>query len=200
MVAEMKWIVADGVNPDPLLDYSHNFVFSSFSPSQHETIWWMGLLAIATILMCIPAVVTVMKKLRVETSTIIAFDLRTTHLLGLDEHGDQQAFVADDSLSAHGPASVSMAGGNFCDCARPDVQRGSFWRERLRDRYRPVALAMCGVVLIAITFSLTQTVRGAIYLSKSRFDQNRGAASGSAGHCPMATHLGQCLSREQAVI
>ena len=171
MVAEMKWIVADGVNPDPLLDYSHNFVFSSFSPSQHETIWWMGLLAIATILMCIPAVVTVMKKLRVEfqrslfsicallifsvlMSTVISKPLwQIIPYLRMAQHPFRWLAVT----SAIAPVLMSSA--------------VPFWRARLRDRYRPVALAMCGVVLIAITFSLTQTVRGAIYLSKSRFDQ-----------------------------
>ena len=46
-----------------------------------------------------------------------------------------------------------------------------FWRERLQGHRRPLALAMCGCVLIAIAFSLTQTVRGATYLSRSTFDQ-----------------------------
>src|SRR5438552_627126 len=62
MVAELKWIVANGVNPDPMLDYRQNFVFSTFSPEKNETIWWMGLLAIATIMMLLPAVVIFAKK------------------------------------------------------------------------------------------------------------------------------------------
>src|SRR5258708_5050959 len=57
MVAEMKWIVANGVNPDPMLDYRRNFVFSTFSPEKNETIWWMGLLAIATIMIILPGMV-----------------------------------------------------------------------------------------------------------------------------------------------
>src|SRR5207253_8885399 len=43
MVAELKWILGDGPNPDPLVDYRHSFVFSTFSPEKQETIWWMGL-------------------------------------------------------------------------------------------------------------------------------------------------------------
>jgi len=35
---------------------------------------------------------------------------------------------------------------------------------------RPVALVMCGCVLIAVAFSVTQTVRGARYLARTHFD------------------------------
>src|SRR4030095_3932110 len=39
MVAEMSWIMADGPNPDPMVDYRQNFVFSSFSPEEHLSLW-----------------------------------------------------------------------------------------------------------------------------------------------------------------
>src|SRR5258705_8621131 len=61
----MKWTVANGVNPDPMLDFRSNFIFSTFSPEKSETIWWMGLLAIATIMMLLPAVVIFGKKFSV---------------------------------------------------------------------------------------------------------------------------------------
>ncbi|HMH45606.1 MAG TPA: 6-pyruvoyl-tetrahydropterin synthase-related protein [Pyrinomonadaceae bacterium] len=171
MVAEMKWIVADGANPDPLLDYSHNFVFSSFSPSQQETIWWMGLLAIATGLMCVPAVVAALKNFRarhqrplVAVCGLLAFSFLMSTVLS------KPLWIAIPFLQmAQHPfrwlavtstiAPVLMAG------AMP------FWRERLQGHRRPLALAMCGCVLIAIAFSLTQTVRGATYLSRSSFDR-----------------------------
>ncbi|MFN2576310.1 MAG: 6-pyruvoyl-tetrahydropterin synthase-related protein [Pyrinomonadaceae bacterium] len=171
MVSEMKWIIADGANPDPLLDYSHNFVFSTFSASKQETIWWMGLLAIATGLMCIPAVIAVLKNVRarpqhalVAIAILLAFSfLMSTALskplwialpfLRMAQHPFRWLAVT----SAIAP--VLMAG------AVP------FWRERLHGHRRPIALAMCGCVLIAIAFSLTQTVRGATYLSKSTFDE-----------------------------
>src|SRR5438552_3103171 len=171
MVSEMKWIVADGANPDPLLDYSHNFVFSTFSPAQQETIWWMGLLAIATGLMCIPAVVAALKNFRtrpqrslVAVSILLTFSFlmctvisrplwQVIPYLRMAQHPFRWLAVT----SAIAPVLMASA--------------VPFWHERLRGHRRPLALAMCGCVLIAIVFSLTQTVRGATYLSRFTFDQ-----------------------------
>jgi hypothetical protein len=46
-----------------------------------------------------------------------------------------------------------------------------FWVERLRRPRRAVALAVAGLVLIAASFSISQTVRGATYLSRPAFEQ-----------------------------
>ena len=76
LVAELKWILADGTNPDPLLDYRRNFIFSSFSPEKSETIWWMGLLLIATLAMFLPALVTLLKRFAVPNRrSLIAISL-----------------------------------------------------------------------------------------------------------------------------
>jgi len=61
VVAEMRWIVADGAQPDPMLDYSKNFIFSSFSPESSLTIWWMNILMLATLAMFLPALVLLKK-------------------------------------------------------------------------------------------------------------------------------------------
>ena len=46
-----------------------------------------------------------------------------------------------------------------------------FWVERLRRPGRAIAIAMAGLVLIATSFSISQTVRGATYLSRPTFEQ-----------------------------
>ena len=46
-----------------------------------------------------------------------------------------------------------------------------FWVDRFRRPRRAVALAMAGLVLIAASFSISQTVRGATYLSRPTFEQ-----------------------------
>jgi hypothetical protein len=61
-------------------------------------------------------------------------------------------------------AVASVAAPVLMACAVP------FWQVRLRNHLRPIALLMCGCVLIAIAFSLTQTVRSATYLSRSHFE------------------------------
>jgi len=47
----------------------------------------------------------------------------------------------------------------------------SFGVERFQRRTRPVALAMAGLVIVAMTFSISQTVRGATYFSRPAFEQ-----------------------------
>jgi len=171
MVAEMKWIVADGSNPDPLLDYSHNFVFSTFSAAKQETIWWMGLLAIATIVMCLPAVIPPLKSFRARDQRplivlcgLLLFSFAMTTVIS------KPVWVALPYLRmAQHPfrwlAVTSVIAPVLMAAAVP------FWRVRLRNHLRPIAIAMCGCVLIGITFSVTQTVRGATYLSKAHFEQ-----------------------------
>jgi hypothetical protein len=171
MVAEMKWIVADGSNPDPLLDYSHNFIFSTFSPEKQETIWWMGLLAIATVLMCLPAVVPPLKNFRAKHERpLIA-------LCGLLLFSFAMTTVISKPLWAALPY-LRMAQHPFrwlavTSVIAPVLMAAAvpFWRARLRNHLRPIAIAMCGCVAIGVTFSVTQTVRGATYLSKARFEE-----------------------------
>ena len=170
MVTEMKWIVADGVNPDPLLDYRRNFVFSSFSPEKSETIWWMGLLAIATIMMLLPAVVVFVKKFSAPKRGLVAVAVLVMFSLAMRTRISKPLWAAIPFLRmAQHPfrwqANTSAVAPILMAASVP------FWVERLRRPRRAVALAMAGLVLIAVSFSLSQTVRGATYLSRPTFEQ-----------------------------
>ncbi|HEX3142914.1 MAG TPA: 6-pyruvoyl-tetrahydropterin synthase-related protein [Pyrinomonadaceae bacterium] len=171
MVSEMKWIVADGAHPDPMLDYSHNFVFSSFSPDKQETIWWMGLLAIATLLMCLPAVFSTASEYRQQRqrSVVALFGVLIFAFVMCTALSKPVWAVIPYLRMTQHPfrwlAVVSVIAPVLMATAVP------FWQTRLRNHLRPVALMMCGCVLIAVAFSLTQTVRGARYLSRTHFDQ-----------------------------
>lgn len=171
MISEMKWIVADGVNPDPLLNYRQNFVFSSFSPSKQETIWWMGLLALATIGMCIPSFGAFVKAgwparrrnwVALTSLLIFSFIMSTAisrpiwaivPYLEKTQHPFRWLAV----VSAIAPILIAAS--------------VPFWSAQLRQHRREIALTMTGVVLIAVTFSVSQTVRGATYLSRSNFER-----------------------------
>ena len=171
LVAEMKWIVADGVNPDPLLDYRQNFVFSTFSPEKSETIWWMGLLAIATIMMLMPAAVIFAKKFSapgkrglVAVAVLAAFSLAMTTWISKPIW----AAMPFLRMAQHPFRWLAVA-----SAVAPILMAASvpFWTERLRRPRRAIALAMAGLVMIAVSFSISQTVRGATYLSRPAFEQ-----------------------------
>jgi hypothetical protein len=171
MVTEMKWIVADGVNPDPLLDYRRNFVFSTFSAEKNETIWWMGLLAIATIMMLLPAVVIFGKKFSAPSKrALIAVAVLVTFSLIMSTQISKPVWAAIPFLPMAQHPFRWLA---VTSAVAPILMAASvpFWVERFRRPRRAIALAMAGLVLIAVSFSISQTVRGATYLSRPTFEQ-----------------------------
>jgi hypothetical protein len=171
MVAEMRWIIADGVHPDPLLDYRRNFVFSSFSPEKSETIWWMGLLLIATVAMLLPALVVFLKRSTVLNKRgLIAVGILALFSLVMCTALSKPIWVSLPFLRLAQHPFRWLA---VVSTAVPIVMAASlpFWVERFKHRSRPIALAMAGLVLASITFSISQTIRGATYLSRSSFEQ-----------------------------
>jgi len=171
LVAEMKWIVANGVNPDPLLDYRRNFVFSTFSPEKNETIWWMGLLAIATIMMLLPGVVIFGKKFSAPGKrSLPALAVLVTFSLMMSTQISKPVWAAIPFLSMTQHPFRWLA---VTSAVAPIMMAASvpFWVERLRRPRRAAALAMAGLILIATSFSISQTVRGATYLSRPTFEQ-----------------------------
>jgi hypothetical protein len=171
MVSEMKWIVADGPNPDPMLDYRQNFVFSTFSADKHETLWWMAMLSIATMLMCVPAVAAFLKseQLKRRRALIaVAIILSFSFLMSTAMSKPVWAIVPYLRMAQH-PfrwlAVTSTIAPVLMAAAIP------FWKQQFQTRRRPLALLMSGLVLIAVTFSISQTVRGATYLSRTTFEK-----------------------------
>lgn len=171
MISEMKWIVADGANPDPLLDYRRNFVFSTLSPAKHETLWWMALLSIATILMCIPALAAFLKAAQgkhkrslIAVGVVLIFSF----LMSTAISKPVWAVVPYLRMTQHPFRWLAVT-----SAIAPILMAAAipFWSDQLRSRRRPLALLMSGLVLIAVTFSISQTVRGATYLSRPTFER-----------------------------
>ncbi len=169
MVSEMKWIVADGSNPDPMLDYRRNFVFSTFAAENHETLWWMAMLSIATMLMCVPAFAAFVKpRLRNTRSLIaVAIILAFSFLMSTALSKPIWATVPYLRMTQHPFRWLAVT-----SALAPILMAAAipFWSQQLRTRRRPLALIMSGLVLIAVTFSISQTVRGATYLSRTTFE------------------------------
>lgn len=171
MIAEMKWIVADGTSPDPLLDYRRNFVFSTLSPEKHETLWWMGLLALATIAMCIPAIAGLIKKrLPVQREKLVPLTVLLAGSLLMTTIVSKPIWAVIPYLDKTQHPFRWLA---VTSTVAPLLMAATvpFWSAQFRQRKRSLTLAMTGMVLIAVTFSLSQTVRGATYLSRNAFEQ-----------------------------
>src|SRR6266571_1968540 len=63
MVFELSWIRGDNVNPEPGLDYGHNFVLSTFS-SDFPSVWWMNILLLSIAAMSWPAFILIRRTAR----------------------------------------------------------------------------------------------------------------------------------------
>src|SRR5258708_20216062 len=61
MLIELKWIRADNLNPEPSVDYRHNFVLSTFS-SESLNVWWMNILLLGTVALFCPALTLFSRK------------------------------------------------------------------------------------------------------------------------------------------
>ena len=169
MLSELKWIIADGANPDAMVNYRYNFVFSSFAPDKEETIWWMSLLAGATILMTIPALCAVVRRNQKRTPLMAVLAV-LIFALAMSTAVSKPLWVMIPYLEKTQHPFRWLA---VVSAAAPILMAASvpFWRAQLKQRRRSMAFAMTGLVLIAVTFSISQTVRGATYLSGAAFQQ-----------------------------
>ena len=171
MAAEMSWIMADGPNPDPMVNYRQNFIFSSFSPEEHLSLWWMALLGTATFLMCVPAfgafagnARTTSRRALIPLALALLFSIFMSTALSKPVW----AIIPYLRMTQHPFRWLAVT-----SAVAPILMAASvpFWSKQFQQRQRSLALIMTGLVLFAVTFSLSQTVRGAAYLSRPKFEQ-----------------------------
>jgi 4-amino-4-deoxy-L-arabinose transferase-like glycosyltransferase len=171
VLTEMKWIVGDGVNPDPLLDYRSNFIFSTFSPEKNVTIWWMNILMIVTLVMCVPAASLFSKKLHQSNRREIlsvALVLLITLLMTTALSKPLWALIPPLNQTQHPFRWLAIT-----SAIVPLLMAASIpcWWKTFQGKYRPIALVLAGLVLICVTFTISQIIRPARYLSRSEFEQ-----------------------------
>lgn len=171
VLTEMKWIVGDGVNPDPLLDYRYNFIFSTFSPEKNNTIWWMNILMLFTLLMCVPAVSLFSEKLHLPSRREIisvAFVLFFTLLMATPISKPLWDVIPMLQKTQHPFRWLAVT-----SVVVPLLIAASipWWWKTFQGKYRSIALALAGLVFISVTFVISQIIRPARYLSRSEFAQ-----------------------------
>jgi hypothetical protein len=171
VVSEMHWIVADGANPDSLLDFRQNFIFSSFSPDTNLTIWWMNILMIATLCMFLPALVLLRKSSDVNfQKTITAVFVLLAFSVLMTTQASKWIWVLVPPLqkTQHPFRWLAVASAVVPILLAASLSR---WRSRFHGTGRPLGLVAGGVIAISLTFTVAQTMRDANYLSRTSFDQ-----------------------------
>ena len=131
----------------------------------------MGLLAIATIMMVLPAVVIFAKKSSASGKRgLVAIAVLAVFSLTMSTWISKPLWAVIPFLPMAQHPFRWLA---VTSAVAPILMAASapLWLERFRRPRRAVALVMVGLVLIAASFSISQTVRGANYLSRPAFDQ-----------------------------
>ncbi|MBI3650114.1 MAG: glycosyltransferase family 39 protein [Acidobacteria bacterium] len=221
MVEELGWMRGNKINPDLWYDYRYNFLFGKMV--EGATTWWAGVLAFATLLMALPALVFVKKSsAKVNAKPSPAFINgekfppsslgEATASLPLANHEQAVASLSDDAVQPSRPAFdephaapikalVILTILSFflmLPVSRPvwavlpllkEVQFPWRWltvasmlsallgaaslprlRQLAKTRLRPLALLAVGCLVIAISLTLFQVIRAAIFLPRSDFN------------------------------
>jgi hypothetical protein len=162
--------MVDGTNPDPMVDYRQNFIFSSFSPEKNLSLWWMALLATATLMMCVPALGAFAGKVRTLKRAMVPVALLMFFSIFMSTAASKPIWAIVPYLRTTQHPFRWLA---VTSAIAPILMAASvpFWWKQIQERPRSLALVMTGLVLIAVTFSLSQTVRGATYMSRPAFEE-----------------------------
>ncbi|MGH9970737.1 MAG: 6-pyruvoyl-tetrahydropterin synthase-related protein [Pyrinomonadaceae bacterium] len=179
MVAELHWIRADSVKPDPSVDFRRNFIFSTFSP-ENLNIWWMNILVFASIALFWPCLMIFRRSSHRPGSLTVA---RAVALLALFSLLMTTPLtrplwtVLSPLQHVQFPwrwlAITSLAGSLALASAIP------LWSTIIRGKMRPLALLAAGTILVSVAFSLSHTVREARYLDPTQFETTRSEIPGS---------------------
>jgi 6-pyruvoyl-tetrahydropterin synthase related domain len=186
MLAELNWIRADNINPDPSVDYRKNFVLSTFSPD-YLSVWWMNILLLAMFAMFWPALVLLFKKAE-PSEAAQAINRRSTRALAIlllftffmatplsqpiwrIVHPLQQTQFPWRWLSI-----TSMVCSLLLAMAIP------LWTRYSKGPRRPLLVIALGTVLMSLAFSAFHIVREATWLSPPEFEQTISNIPGSTG-------------------
>lgn len=186
MLAELSWIRADNINPDPSVDYRKNFVLSTFSPD-FLNVWWMNILLLATLAMFWPAVVPLFKKDGVseqvpttnrQSIKALAILLLFTLFMATPLSQPIWRIVHPLQQTQFPWRWLSLTS---IVCAMLLAMAIPFWIRLAKGPKRPIFVIALGTVVMSFAFSAFHIVREATWLSPVEFEQTLSKIPGSAG-------------------
>lgn len=187
MLSELKWIRADNVNPEPGIDYRHNFVLSTFS-SDFLNVWWMNILLLFSVAMFWPALILLTRAARERSASIRSQGSFASGIMALAVLLLVTLFMAtplsrplwnlirplqETQFPWRWLAISSMACSLLLALSIP------FWTRLLKTSKRPLVVFAAGTMAISLAFSTSHTIREARWLSPVEFQQTLTAIPGS---------------------
>ena len=184
MLAELRWILADSVMPDPSVDYRQNFVLSTFSPD-YLNVWWMNILLLATAAMFWPALALMWKSARNsmpeqtgKNGSLPALTVLVILTLIMATPLSRPLWNALPALQqTQFPwrwfAIMSMV------CPLLLAMVIPFWKTLFAGKRRPLAILAAGTAVVAFSFSVSHIIREAYWLTPNQFEQRLSEIPGS---------------------
>lgn len=189
MLSELKWIRADNVNPEPSIDYRHNFVLSSLSPDWLN-VWWMNILLLSTAAMFWPAVLLASRAARQQfsnstrpqtggISAVTALTLLVALTLFMATPLSQPVWklvrpLQETQFPWRWLSLTSMAASVLVALSIP------FWSRLAKTRKRPFVMFALGTMAVSLAFTASHIVREARWLTPVQFEETLRGLPGSA--------------------
>jgi hypothetical protein len=172
MLLELKWKSPSGAGQDKWFDYKYNFVFQ---PSPNEMgDWWIPILTAATLLMAVPAVVLIVRRRREALAPAAVALLTFLMATSLSKPiWDALPALQETQFPWRWLTITSAALSILVTLSLPELVRIG------RTRLRPLSFALLGVTAIALSFTVFQVIRGAIFKNRSTFNQMVASLQGS---------------------
>ena len=168
MFAEKDWIAGDKLDPGSLPGFGRNFVLSSISPD-NLTVWWVNILTLMTLFLCAPAIVFCLRgssptrRMLRPILIVTAFAL----FMSLPLSWPIWRFVQplqDTQFPWRWLAIFSMGAAIVAAAALPLAMNAASKLDR------PKRILMFGAMAIAVAFTLSHSVREAVYFPQAKFE------------------------------
>jgi uncharacterized membrane protein len=172
MLLELKWKSPSGSGQDKWFDYKLNFIFQP-SPNVMSD-WWIPILTAVTLLIAVPAVVLgVRRNVRALAPAVVAL---VTFLMATSLSKpiwDALPSLQETQFPWRWLTITSAAISILVTLSLPELVNIS------RTRLRPLSFALAGVMAIALSFTVFQVIRGALFKDRSSFNQTVSSLRGS---------------------
>jgi uncharacterized membrane protein len=171
VLRELGWKSPSGIDQGVQFDYRGNFVFG---PSLNDTNVFLPLLALATIAMAMPATILLFRKDRRAIAPVViavlGFFLSTPVSRPI---WDRLPILQETQFPWRWQTTTSAFVALLAALGFSKMH--SMWRSR----FRPICLALTGLVLIALSFTIFQLMRGANLSNWVSFNQTVELLKGS---------------------
>jgi uncharacterized membrane protein YhaH (DUF805 family) len=184
MLIELNWIRADNVNPEPGLDYGHNFILSTFSPD-FVNVWWMNILLLGTVAMFWPALALFSKKVHASGRSqnyaskpikALAVLLLLTIFMATPASRPLWNLIhplQETQFPWRWLSITSMVCPILLALTIP------FWTRLANGKKRPLVMIALGTMAVSLAFSAGHIVREARWLTPAQFEQTLSSIPGS---------------------